>query len=89
MLAVIAVPIVIVTGCLVAVALIIIVPMMKKSSKVDKIASGLFDAPSKESTDGLLNTIASTKDKLVDKTKENARAIKDALADQNKINKAK
>ncbi len=86
-LAMITPPVVLIILVVVALALIILVPKLKKSTKLDNLSDGLFGSMDKDSTDSVINKMDKVKEVLTDKVKENADKVKDALADSDKINK--
>ena len=87
MLAMIAPPLVLLTIVVIAIVLILVVPKLRSSKKVDKLADGLFSNPPKNSTDSLINEIKEDKEHLADKVKQNVKTIKDINKDSEKINK--
>lgn len=87
MLAVLTPPVIGLMLVALAIALMIIVPKMRKSSKIDKLADDLFGEAPRNKTDELLNNISDAKEGLVNKVKENTQKVKDAIKDTEKINK--
>lgn len=87
MLAVLTPPVIGLMLVALAIALMIIVPKMRKSSKIDKLADDLFGDAPRNKTDELLNNISDAKEGLVNKVKENTQKVKDAIKDSEKINK--
>ncbi len=80
-------PTVVLILVLLAITLILVIPKLKKSDKVEKLADDLFKAPEKRTTDGLINQMKDAKDGLVDKVKKNADTVKKAIKDSEKISK--
>ena len=67
--------------------ILVIIPMLKKSKGVDKLADGLFNPVETNTVDDCIDSIKKGKDGLVEKSKEVANTIKDATETQTKINK--
>lgn len=67
------------------VVIIKLIISLKKSKAVDKLSDELF-SPVKETVDNVMTKIENGKDTLVETTKENAKAIKDKVSENEKIN---
>jgi len=87
MLAVIPPQLALILLLMVVVVLLVLIPMLKKSKGVDKLADGLFKPVEENTIDDCIDKIKQGKDGLVEKSKEITKTIKDKTKEQNKINK--
>ena len=87
MLAILNPPTVILMLVVIAIVGIIVIPKLKKSTKVDKLANDLFKSPPEDSTNDLIGQMKDAKSGLQDKVKQNAKIVKDAQQDSEKITK--